>query len=174
MRDRYVLGRGKARAMPKMFPRRHSAADRAAHTYFCRRFRRCDLSAVARHRHGRVRRLHTIRAIIVATAPGWGRIVGDGQFVYHPSMVAEPPVEIGAAGIAAAIGEPARARMLYCLLDGHARTSTELAIIGEVSPPRPACIWRASRSSGSYRCCARESIATTACRAKTSPGLSRP
>jgi DNA-binding transcriptional ArsR family regulator len=24
--------------------------------------------------------------------------------------------------------------MLYCLLDGHARTSTELAIIGEVSP----------------------------------------
>jgi len=49
-------------------------------------------------------------------------------------MVAEPPVEIGVAGIAAAIGEPARARMLYCLLDGHARTSTELAIIGEVSP----------------------------------------
>jgi len=36
--------------------------------------------------------------------------------------------------IAAAIGEPARARMLYCLLDGHARTSTELAVIGEVSP----------------------------------------
>lgn len=43
-------------------------------------------------------------------------------------------VEIGVAGIAAAIGEPARARMLYCLLDGHARTSTELAIVGEVSP----------------------------------------
>src|ERR1700744_1888702 len=49
-------------------------------------------------------------------------------------MVAEPTVEIGAAGMAAAIGEPARARMLYCLLDGHARTSTELAIVGEVSP----------------------------------------
>jgi DNA-binding transcriptional ArsR family regulator len=46
----------------------------------------------------------------------------------------EPPVEIGVASIAAAIGEPARARMLYCLLDGHARTSTELAIVGEVSP----------------------------------------
>jgi len=43
-------------------------------------------------------------------------------------------VEIGVASIAAAIGEPARARMLYCLLDGHARTSTELAIVGEVSP----------------------------------------
>jgi DNA-binding transcriptional ArsR family regulator len=43
-------------------------------------------------------------------------------------------VEIGVASIAAAIGEPARARMLYCLLDGHSRTSTELAIVGEVSP----------------------------------------
>ena len=49
-------------------------------------------------------------------------------------MVAEPPVEIGAASIAAAIGEPARARMLYSLLDGHARTSTELAVVAEVSP----------------------------------------
>jgi DNA-binding transcriptional ArsR family regulator len=36
--------------------------------------------------------------------------------------------------IAAAIGEPARARMLYCLVDGRARTSTELAIVAGVSP----------------------------------------
>jgi DNA-binding transcriptional ArsR family regulator len=36
------------------------------------------------------------------------------------------------AGIAASIGEPARARMLYCLLDGRARTGTELGIIAEV------------------------------------------
>jgi DNA-binding transcriptional ArsR family regulator len=36
--------------------------------------------------------------------------------------------------IAAAIGEPARARMLYCLLDGHARTSTELSVVADVSP----------------------------------------
>jgi DNA-binding transcriptional ArsR family regulator len=49
-------------------------------------------------------------------------------------MVAKATVDIGAAGVAAAIGEPARARMLYCLLDGHARTSTELAVVGEVSP----------------------------------------
>jgi DNA-binding transcriptional ArsR family regulator len=42
--------------------------------------------------------------------------------------------DAGAAGVAAAIGEPARARMLYSLLDGHARTSTELAIVAEVSP----------------------------------------
>jgi len=38
------------------------------------------------------------------------------------------------APIAAAIGEPARARMLYCLLDGRARTSTELAVVGGVTP----------------------------------------
>ena len=38
------------------------------------------------------------------------------------------------AGIAAAIGEPARARMLGCLLDGRARTSTELAVIAGVTP----------------------------------------
>jgi DNA-binding transcriptional ArsR family regulator len=36
--------------------------------------------------------------------------------------------------IAAAIGEPARARILYCLMDGHARTSTELSVVAEVSP----------------------------------------
>jgi DNA-binding transcriptional ArsR family regulator len=36
--------------------------------------------------------------------------------------------------IAAAIGEPARARMLYALVDNRARTSTELAMIGGVGP----------------------------------------
>jgi DNA-binding transcriptional ArsR family regulator len=39
-----------------------------------------------------------------------------------------------ASTIAAAIGEPARARMLFCLMDGHARTATELAMTAEVSP----------------------------------------
>jgi len=39
-----------------------------------------------------------------------------------------------AARIAAAIGEPARARMLYSLSDGRARTSTELAAIADVTP----------------------------------------
>lgn len=38
-----------------------------------------------------------------------------------------------ASSIAAAIGEPARARMLYYLASGHAHTSTELAAIAEVS-----------------------------------------
>jgi DNA-binding transcriptional ArsR family regulator len=36
--------------------------------------------------------------------------------------------------IASAIGEPARARMLYSLMDGHARTSTELAVLAGTSP----------------------------------------
>jgi DNA-binding transcriptional ArsR family regulator len=36
--------------------------------------------------------------------------------------------------IAAAIGDPARARILYCLMDGHARTSTELAVVAGVGP----------------------------------------
>lgn len=35
--------------------------------------------------------------------------------------------------VAAAIAEPARARILCALLDGHARTSTELAAVAEVS-----------------------------------------
>lgn len=39
-----------------------------------------------------------------------------------------------ASRIAAAIGEPARARMLYCLMDGRARTATELALVGDVQP----------------------------------------
>ena len=46
----------------------------------------------------------------------------------------EKSVEVAVSGIAAAIGEPARARILYSLMDGHARTSTELAIIADVSP----------------------------------------
>jgi DNA-binding transcriptional ArsR family regulator len=49
-------------------------------------------------------------------------------------MSAELSPEDSASRIAAAIGEPARARMLYCLVDGHARTSTELALVAEVSP----------------------------------------
>ena len=49
-------------------------------------------------------------------------------------MIVEQHPDEAVSRIAAAIGEPARARMLYCLADGHARTSTELAIVAEVSP----------------------------------------
>jgi DNA-binding transcriptional ArsR family regulator len=37
------------------------------------------------------------------------------------------------SSIAAAIGEPARARMLYSLMDGHARTGIELAVVAGVT-----------------------------------------
>ncbi len=43
---------------------------------------------------------------------------------------ADPPV----SELAAAIAEPARTRMLYCLMDGRARTGTELAVVAGVSP----------------------------------------
>jgi DNA-binding transcriptional ArsR family regulator len=49
-------------------------------------------------------------------------------------MIVELHADAAVSRIAAAIGEPARARMLYCLMDGHARTSTELAVVAEVSP----------------------------------------
>jgi DNA-binding transcriptional ArsR family regulator len=49
-------------------------------------------------------------------------------------MNVEEHVDVAVSRIAAAIGEPARARMLYCLVDGHARTSTELAMVADVSP----------------------------------------
>lgn len=49
-------------------------------------------------------------------------------------MNAKVDVNDSVARIAAAIGEPARARMLYCLLDNRARTSTELAMVADVNP----------------------------------------
>lgn len=49
-------------------------------------------------------------------------------------MDVEQHTELEVARIAGAIGEPARARMLFCLMDGHARTSTELAVVAGVSP----------------------------------------
>jgi DNA-binding transcriptional ArsR family regulator len=49
-------------------------------------------------------------------------------------MDVEFSAEKAVSRIAAAIGEPARSRILYCLLDGHARTSTELALVAEVGP----------------------------------------
>jgi DNA-binding transcriptional ArsR family regulator len=49
-------------------------------------------------------------------------------------MVVKHHAEAAISRIAAAIGEPARARMLYCLMDGHARTSTELSVVAEVTP----------------------------------------
>jgi DNA-binding transcriptional ArsR family regulator len=55
------------------------------------------------------------------------------QFVYGKNMNVEPDADAAVSRIAAAIGEPARARILYCLVDGHARTSTELSVVAQVS-----------------------------------------
>jgi DNA-binding transcriptional ArsR family regulator len=47
-------------------------------------------------------------------------------------MDATDSIDGAASRIASAIGEPARARILYCLMDGRARTSTELAAVADV------------------------------------------
>jgi DNA-binding transcriptional ArsR family regulator len=49
-------------------------------------------------------------------------------------MIANEDADVAVSRIAAAIGEPARSRMLFLLMDGHARTSTELAIVAGVNP----------------------------------------
>src|SRR5260370_38927974 len=56
------------------------------------------------------------------------------HFVYCQSMNVENGADASVSKIAAAIGEPARVRILFCLMDGHARTSTELAIVADVTP----------------------------------------
>jgi DNA-binding transcriptional ArsR family regulator len=50
--------------------------------------------------------------------------------------------------VAAAIAEPARARMLCCLMDGHARTSTELSVVAQVSPSTASAHLSRLRESG--------------------------
>lgn len=57
-----------------------------------------------------------------------------GYFVYGKSMDVNRSADDAVSGIAGAIGEPARTRMLFCLMDGLAKTSTELATVAEVSP----------------------------------------
>lgn len=61
-------------------------------------------------------------------------VVQHQHFVYDQSVNVEPRADAAVSKIAATIGEPARARMLYCLVDGRARTSTELAVVADVSP----------------------------------------
>ena len=61
-------------------------------------------------------------------------VARQAHFAYHQTMNAGPGSDAAVARIAAAIGEPARARMLYCLADGRARTSTELAVVADVTP----------------------------------------
>jgi DNA-binding transcriptional ArsR family regulator len=70
----------------------------------------------------------------VGCMPASMPFVRRSRFVYHQSVDVERDSDAAVSKIAAAIGEPARARMLYCLLDGRARTSTELAMVAAVTP----------------------------------------
>lgn len=56
------------------------------------------------------------------------------RFVYGQSMDVRHSADDNVSRIAGAIGEPARTRMLLSLMDGRARTSTELAMLAEVTP----------------------------------------
>lgn len=49
-------------------------------------------------------------------------------------MDASYSIDAAVSRIAGAIGEPARTRILFSLMDGLAKTSTELAMVAEVSP----------------------------------------
>jgi len=72
------------------------------------------------------------RRFIMSSSIGFAE---RSYFVYGKSVNAIPSVDTDVSRIAAAIGEPARTRMLYCLMEGPARTSTELALVAGVSPP---------------------------------------
>jgi DNA-binding transcriptional ArsR family regulator len=57
------------------------------------------------------------------------------RFVYCESMGERVAfTDVAVAGVAAVIGDPTRARMLLSLMDGRARTGTELGSAAEVSP----------------------------------------
>ena len=81
-----------------------------------------DLTSVNRHAQP--------RCVFIAISM---TVVQHTRFVYYQTMIAVNDAELALSSIAAAIGEPARARMLSSLLDGRARTSTELAAIAKVT-----------------------------------------
>jgi DNA-binding transcriptional ArsR family regulator len=56
------------------------------------------------------------------------------RFVHNQSVNVRKEPDMEVSEIASAIGEPARARILYRLTDGRARTSTELAMVAGVTP----------------------------------------
>ena len=56
------------------------------------------------------------------------------------------------AELAQAMGEPARARILCCLLDGHARTATELAAAAEIAASTASAHLSRLVAAGLLRC----------------------
>ena len=71
---------------------------------------------------------------MVDPLPGNLPVVLHPRFVYYQSMNVPGTPDALVSSIAAAIAAPARARMLYALVDGRARTSTELAMVADVTP----------------------------------------
>jgi len=61
-------------------------------------------------------------------------VASHEYFGYDQNMNVEHHPDKSVSRIASAIGDPARARMLYSLADGHARTSTELAVVAGITP----------------------------------------
>ncbi len=57
------------------------------------------------------------------------RSTPDGVVTVPPAVSADRAL----ADVAASMAEPVRARILCCLMDGHARTATELAAVGDVA-----------------------------------------
>ena len=90
--------------------------------------------AAAANPHTTLRRV-TAPAMVFCSMQRSIALATQEYFDYRKTMIAADSADATVSRIAAAIGEPARTRMLYCLLDGHARTSTELAMVGQVSPP---------------------------------------
>src|SRR5690606_12198307 len=72
--------------------------------------------------------------LVVAGGDGHGRSVplaGAPCFGYHRNMPDMPDL----AAVAALVSDPTRGRMLTALMDGRARTATELALAGDVAAP---------------------------------------
>ena len=68
-------------------------------------------------------------------SPPCGDNMESGEVAERVSGMSEDDPETRLAGVASAIAEPARSRMLCSLLDGHARTATELAAVACVGAP---------------------------------------
>jgi DNA-binding transcriptional ArsR family regulator len=61
-------------------------------------------------------------------------VVMPQYFVYGQTMDAGLDTDLAVSRLAAVIGEPTRARMLISLMDGRARTGTELGTLADVGP----------------------------------------
>src|SRR5260370_14152561 len=75
-------------------------------------------------------------------------VVKHVHFVYYKSVNVEDETDAAVSRVAAAMGEPGGARMLYYLADGGARTGTELAVVAEVTPSTASVHLQRLRAQG--------------------------